>query len=192
MNKKTAFHKSSKTRVLLHRAVLLFCVWLAPAMNARADVQPSSLFTNDMILQRDRKTPIWGAADAGERVVVTFEKQKKSTTADENGNWRVELDPLAANAGATLTIEGKNKIELKNVAVGEVWICSGQSNMEWTLQNAKNGKAEVAAADYPQIRLFTVAKKTQRCAVARFERPVESLQSAKRQWFFGGRLFLRA
>ena len=101
--------------------------------------------------------PVWGWADAGEKVSVTFTGQTKTTKAGDDGKWMVKLDPLKANSkAASLTVTGNNKISLDNVLVGEVWICSGQSNMEWALRSSMNAKEEVAAADHPQIRLFNV------------------------------------
>jgi sialate O-acetylesterase len=110
-----------------------------------------------MILQRDLPVPIWGWADKGEEVSVSFGGESKSAEADGNGKWMVKLSALKANAKpAKMKIEGKNKITLENILVGEVWICSGQSNMEWRLSGTTNAKEEVAASDHPLIRLFDV------------------------------------
>ena len=101
--------------------------------------------------------PVWGWAEVGEEVTVSFAGQTKKTTAGDDGKWMIKLDSLKANAkGSTLTISGNNKINLDNVLVGEVWICSGQSNMEWAIRQSMNPKEEAAAANYPQIRLFNV------------------------------------
>jgi sialate O-acetylesterase len=110
-----------------------------------------------MVLQRELPVPVWGLADTGEEVTVTFGGQSKTTEAGKDGRWQVKLDALKANAkGQALTISGKNKVTLKDVLVGEVWICSGQSNMEWRLAQTLNGKDEVAKANHPLIRLFNV------------------------------------
>ena len=110
-----------------------------------------------MVLQRNLPVPIWGWADPKEEVTVTFSNQSKTTTADTNGNWMVKLDPLSAHTQpATLSVQGTNKIELQNILVGEVWICSGQSNMEWHVRQCANQQEEIANANYPQIRLFDV------------------------------------
>jgi len=125
--------------------------------HVHADVKLASIFSDSMVLQRDLPVPVWGKAAAGEKVSVTFGDQTKQAEADKDGRWQVKLDPLKANAeGQTLTVTGNNEIVLKDVLVGEVWICSGQSNMEWGLGGALNGPEEVAAADHPLIRLFDV------------------------------------
>ncbi len=123
----------------------------------RAEVKLPSILGSGMVLQQEMETPIWGWADKGEEVTVTFAGQTKTATADDDGKWSVRLDKLKASAqGRPLIINGKNKIELADVLVGEVWICSGQSNMEWSIAQSLNGKEEVAASDHPQIRLFNV------------------------------------
>jgi len=129
--------------------------------HARAEVKLASIFTDSMVLQCDMPVPVWGWAGKGEGVTVEFGGQSKTATASKDGNWKVTLDKLTATGQPhTLTVSGSNKIELKDVLVGEVWICSGQSNMEWPLQMSLNGKDEVAAAKHPQIRLFNVVGHT--------------------------------
>jgi len=140
----------------------LFCLSMALVFaglitSAQADVKLASIFGDSMVLQRDLPVPVWGWADAGEEVTVTLGDQSKKVTADADGRWQVKLDPLKANGeGQMLKVSGKNTIELKDVLIGEVWICSGQSNMEWPLQSTINANEEVAAASHPQIRLFNV------------------------------------
>jgi sialate O-acetylesterase len=110
-----------------------------------------------MVLQQARPLPVWGLADAGEKVEVTFAGKSQTATADAKGAWRVDLPSQSATATpATLTVRGHNTIELHDVLVGEVWFCAGQSNMQRTLAESANGDAAVAAADHPQIRLFNV------------------------------------
>jgi sialate O-acetylesterase len=136
---------------------LTFLTLLTVAFTASADVTLPPVLGSGMVLQRDLPVPVWGWADAGEKVSVTFAGQTKTTKAGAKGKWMVKLDPLKANSkAASLTVTGNNKISLDNVLVGEVWICSGQSNMEWALRSSMNAKEEVAAADHPQIRLFNV------------------------------------
>ena len=103
--------------------------------------------------------PIWGWADAGEDVTVSFAGQTKTTKAGDDKKWLVKLDALKVAEPAELTVKGKNTIVVKNVIVGEVWLCSGQSNMEFGINGTKNSKEEIAGAKYPKIRLFTVQKK---------------------------------
>src|SRR5262245_7154710 len=127
---------------------------------ASAEVKLAPIFGPDMVLQRQRPVPVWGRADAGEKVTVAFAGQSKSTTAAADGTWRVALDPLTANSNPDkLTVTGTNKIELTNVLVGEVWVCSGQSNMAWKLPESANGAEGTAAADHPQRRLYFVPRR---------------------------------
>ncbi len=115
-----------------------------------------ALFTSHMVLQRDQKDKVWGWAEKGEEVTVSINGQTKKATAGDDGKWMVELDPLPAGGPHTLTIEGKNKITLDDVLVGEVWICSGQSNMEWPIAVTNDPDLERLSANYPQIRLISV------------------------------------
>jgi len=137
---------------------------------ARADVVPNPLFSDNMVLQRGSALPIWGKADPGEQIQVTLERKApgeaavaaSGTTADKDGNWKVTLPEQKAGDGYSLTIKGKNAIDLKNVAVGDVWICSGQSNMQWTLSaltKDEQGKKAAAAATNPNLRLFSVQRR---------------------------------
>jgi len=130
---------------------------------ARADVTPNPLFANDAVLQQGMKVPVWGTADPGERVTVEFAGQSVSTTADSAGKWLVHLAPMKADGKPQmLTISGENKIVLTNILVGEVWICSGQSNMERQLglrggqKPITDWEKEVADAKHPEIRQFYV------------------------------------
>ena len=122
-----------------------------------AEVKLPNVIGNGMVLQRDLPVPIWGWAEKGEKISVSFAGQTKTTKAGDDGKWMIKLDKLEANAKASsLTVKGSNEIKLDDVLVGEVWICSGQSNMEWRLSGTTNAKEEVAAADHPLIRLFDV------------------------------------
>jgi sialate O-acetylesterase len=122
---------------------------------ARADVALPPFFSDHMVLQREGKAPLWGTAAVGEKVTVRFRDQEKQATAGENGTWRIELSGLKAGGPDELVIEGKNKITLQDVLVGEVWVGSGQSNMGGRVGGyAKNDPtlAEWAKKTYPQIR----------------------------------------
>ena len=115
-----------------------------------ADVKLPNVIGNGMVLQCDMPVPIWGWADAGEEVTVSFAGETKNTKTGKNGKWMVKLSPLKANAKpANLTVKGSNEIKLENILVGEVWICSGQSNMEWSIRSSMNAKEEIAASDHP-------------------------------------------
>lgn len=131
----------------------------AVAAPARADVKLPAVIGDHMVIQQGMPVPIWGWADSGEEVTVSAAGQKKTATAAE-GKWVVRLDALKAGGEPIeIKITGKNEITLKDVLVGEVWVCSGQSNMEWPVRLANNPDGEIKAANYPQIRLFTVPKK---------------------------------
>ncbi len=124
-----------------------------------AAVKLPAVISANMVLQREEPVQVWGWADAGEKVTVTFAGQSVSTTADAQGNWSVKLKPMKASSeGRPLTVKGANEIKLDNVLVGEVWIASGQSNMQWTVSRSANAQKEIAAADYPHIRFFTVRR----------------------------------
>ncbi|MDB6122371.1 MAG: Sialic acid-specific 9-O-acetylesterase [Pedosphaera sp.] len=122
---------------------------------ARADVRLSALFSDNMVLQQGMRTPIWGWADEGEVVTVSFRGQKVKATA-KDGKWMAKLSNLKAGGPDSLTVSGKNTIELKNVLVGEVWVCSGQSNMEFALRNSFGAQADIDSSTNPNIHLFAV------------------------------------
>ena len=122
----------------------------------------ASLFTNGMVLQQGIPVPIWGSASSGSTITVCFAGQQVSVTADADGRWLVRLAPLTANAApAVLEVISSDgsKITLTDILVGEVWVCSGQSNMEWLLTGTLNGGEEVMRAHFPDIRLFTVPQR---------------------------------
>src|SRR2546423_6520640 len=114
--------------------LLLPLLWIITASPLRAEVKPHGLFTDGCVLQQGMPAPVWGMAKAGEKVTVKIAGQSQSTTAASNGTWMVKLKPLKAGGPFSMTIAGENTIEIKNVLVGEVWICSGQSNMQWDLR----------------------------------------------------------
>lgn len=125
------------------------------APSTRADVGLPSVFSDHMVLQRDLPVPVWGTATPGEAVTVRFADRIASTVADAEGRWRVTLDPLAASAEArTMVVEGRNRLEIEDVLVGEVWICGGQSNMEWTVDQSSDPAAEKRTANRPTLRLI--------------------------------------
>ena len=142
---------------VLGAVLVLFCL----AAVAAADVKLPGAFGDHMVLQRGMPVPVWGWADPSETVTVTLAGQSKTATADGAGKWSVKLDAMKAGGPHELKAQGKTgAVQLSDVLVGEVWLCSGQSNMEWTVGGAMNKDAEIASADYPKIRMLTVAKKT--------------------------------
>ena len=126
-----------------------------------ADVKLPSVIGDNMVLQRGKKVTIWGWAKPGEEVMagVSWNGMRWAVTADEEGKWMFKMNPPKAGGPYEMTISGKNMIKIKNIMVGEVWVCSGQSNMQMSVQNSNNAKEEIAAADYPNIRLFSVTRK---------------------------------
>ena len=129
----------------------------------RADVTPASLFTDHAVLQEGQTVPIWGTAAPGEQVRVSIQNQSQSTTAAPDGKWRIDLPALNEGGPYDLTIAGNNTLTLHDIYIGEVWLCSGQSNMDFTVAKTKkysfagtkNEAEEVAAANYPTIRMFS-------------------------------------
>ena len=141
-------------------------MWIVTAFAAAecvAAVSMPRVFGDNMVLQQGQPVPVWGKAAPGEKVSVSFAGQTATTTADAQGKWRLKLVPLRACAeGAEFRVMGENTLVFKNVVVGEVWFCSGQSNMEFTMSSrrkVKNWEKEVAAANWPLIRHFNVAHK---------------------------------
>jgi sialate O-acetylesterase len=115
-----------------------------------------AIFSDHMVLQRDQKDKVWGWADPGEEVTVTIKDQTKTATAGSDGSWHVMLDPLPTGGPYTLTVKGKNTITFDDVLAGEVWICSGQSNMQFGVGGAVDGDLEILSANFPGIRLISV------------------------------------
>ncbi len=139
---------------LLLLSVLLPCY--CGVRSACAEVKLPSLISDRMVLQQGMPVAVWGKAEPGESITVEFRGQKSGDTAGQDGNWRVWLLPLEAGGPFEMKISGKNEITLKEIMVGEVWVCSGQSNMEWQVARALNGEQEAAQADNPEISLFKV------------------------------------
>jgi sialate O-acetylesterase len=154
--------RSRNSKRIAQATAFLFAAALAvlgSAARVRADVSLPDVLSDSMVLQRGVRVPVWGRAEPGEAVTVGFAGQTKKATAGADGRWRVWLDPLRANATAqVLTVSGKNRVELKDVLVGEVWLVSGQSNMQFTLAETREAQAAIAAASHPNIRLFNVSR----------------------------------
>ncbi len=124
---------------------------------ARGDVSLNNMFGDHMVLQQGIRNRVWGKADPGEAVTVALGTQTHSTTAGPDGRWQVLLDPVQEYGGPhTLTVKGKNTITFNDVLIGEVWVCAGQSNMQWSIDQSNDPDLEKAAANYPNIRLISV------------------------------------
>lgn len=127
--------------------------------SALADVRLPSVFGSHMVMQRRKPLPVWGWADPNETVTVVFNKQTRSVKAGKDGKWRLNLDPMEAGGPYQLLVKGKkNTVTFDDVLMGEVWVCSGQSNMEWPLRSAANAKEEIKVANHPNIRQLLVKK----------------------------------
>ncbi|UOR05958.1 sialate O-acetylesterase [Hymenobacter aerilatus] len=139
------------------RCVLPLLAATLAATTTHAAVRLPKLVGDHMVLQRDKPLPIWGWADAGEAVTVMFKgKTYKATPTGDAGKWMVQLPATPAGGPYALVVKGQNTITVHDVLMGDVWLASGQSNMEWPLREANNGAQEVAAANFPNIRLLDV------------------------------------
>lgn len=137
--------------------LLVFICILYPHNYVCAAITTPKIFSDNMVLQREKPVPVWGWAGAGDKITVEFAGQRKETTAGADGRWEIRLDPMpACKEGGVLTITGNGKDVLKfsDVVVGEVWICSGQSNMAFGLGNAEGAQKDIEVADLPGLRLF--------------------------------------
>ncbi len=145
-------------RWLLRGVVFGVAVWSASVGWAQADggTRVPSFFSDHMVVQRDAPVRVWGWDQPGTSVSVTMGDQHLQAKADEHGAWAVELPGLPAGGPHELTIAGTKKIKISDILAGEVWICSGQSNMEWTVAASDNSEAEIAAGEHPTIRHFKV------------------------------------
>jgi len=143
-------------RFLFHSIIVV----ILSAVFVQAETKLPSILGSHMVLQQGEKCPIWGWDDSDKVVTVEFAGQKHTAKVSDGGRWEVHLDPMKANAkGQTLTIRGSSKLELTDVLVGEVWLCSGQSNMEWRVVQSANSKEEIANANHPLIRHIKIPHK---------------------------------
>jgi len=150
--------------------MLLFLIGFLPLLIgsfAYSGVTLPRVFGSNMVLQRDRQAPIWGCASPSEEITITLSVEAEdvepvsaitTAVADTDGNWQAKLPAVAAGGPYTLRIKGSNTLELTNVLFGEVWVCSGQSNMEWPVSISNDSEEEIAAALYPKIRLFHIPR----------------------------------
>ncbi|MBN2775281.1 MAG: sialate O-acetylesterase [Prolixibacteraceae bacterium] len=137
---------------------LTFILLLVFSLSANGNIKLPKIFSSNMVLQQGIEIPVWGWADPGERVNVTFNNSTERIRADKEGKWRVSLPVQEYGGPYIMTITGNNSITFKNVMIGEVWVCSGQSNMEFRVSQAINAEEEIKDAKYPNIRLFTVPR----------------------------------
>ena len=138
------------------RTAVCLCSLLLLTSVACADVKVPALFTDHMVLQQGQKNRVWGWADPGESVTVTIANKPYTATPADGGRWEVVLEPLSVGGPYTLSIQGKNTITISDVLIGEVWICSGQSNMQWSVNQSTDADLDKLSARFPNIRFISV------------------------------------
>ncbi|MBN1293487.1 MAG: sialate O-acetylesterase [Candidatus Latescibacteria bacterium] len=136
--------------------VLSIILFLISAMPVFSDVKLPGIFGNNMVLQQNMQIPIWGTADPGEKVTVMIDGKRFENKAGKDGCWMVKLKKMKYGGPYTMTVQGKNNISYSGILIGEVWICSGQSNMAWTIGNVTDIDSEVTKANLPEIRMITI------------------------------------
>src|ERR1043166_8424666 len=142
-----------RTHSYLTAALVFIAVSLS---NTHAEIRLPAVFSSHMVLQQDKPIIIWGWASPNEKVTIQLGSETRQTQANDRGEWKATLPALKAGGPHKLTVSGANTIAFDDVMVGEVWLCSGQSNMEMGIGMSQNGKDEIAAADHPGIRLLMV------------------------------------
>src|SRR4051812_1707799 len=147
-------------------ALWLILAALGTAAEPRAELALHTLFQDHMVLQSDFACPIWGSAEAGDEISVSIGGQKKTAKAGADGKWSLKLDPTKAGGPHEMTVAGKTSVSVKDVLFGEVWVCSGQSNMEMVVSSSNNFAEEKAAANFPNVRHFLVKKNPQDAPVS--------------------------
>lgn len=149
-------------RVFLRLSVLILSIFFVQPTLRAADAPTAlhlpAIFSDNMVLQRNFAAPIWGTAAPNTSVTVTIAGQTKQATAAADGKWMIKLDPAKEGGPFELTVSGPSSITYKNVMFGDIWICSGQSNMEWVVRNSKDAQAAIDASTNSNVRLFTVKK----------------------------------
>jgi sialate O-acetylesterase len=146
-----------KIQFLYAAGVVLLSVFSAVTLHA--DVTMPNIFNSNMVLQREKDVPVWGWSSPGEKISIKFMAQNLQTTADASGKWQTKLAPMSAGGPFKMEVSGKNNtLVFKNVLVGEVWLCSGQSNMQWPVKKSLNPELETVNANHPEIRLFYVPR----------------------------------
>jgi sialate O-acetylesterase len=143
----------------LFSGVFLLTVGMAVDFTLQAEVRLPKVFGSHMVLQQDKPIVVWGWAEPNEAVTVEIAGQSQKAQANDRGEWKAVVSALKAGGPYTVTVSGSSKVQFEDVMVGEVWLCSGQSNMEMGIAAARDAKDEVAAADYPGIRLLKVTKR---------------------------------
>ena len=146
-------HALKMHKYLLHLALFPFLL----SLHLHAEVSLPAIFGNNMVLQRDHENPVWGWAKKGEQITVSIDDQSHETTAAEDGSWRIMLKPMTATGKPlTMSVKGDNKRHFENILVGEVWLCSGQSNMGMSVSRAEDADLEMMSAKHPNLRIISI------------------------------------
>lgn len=148
----------ARKRTLVRIGLFVLVAVLSAAQLSAAVTLPK-IFGDGMVLQRDKPIPVWGWADAGEEVFIRLGEFGTKVVADAEGAWMFRFPPMKAGGPHELVVTGKNKVAIGNIMVGEVWVCSGQSNMEWPVNRTDNWEEVVAGCADPMIRLFHVPRR---------------------------------
>ncbi|MFB6342766.1 sialate O-acetylesterase [Saccharicrinis sp. FJH62] len=143
----------------MKKIALFFLLGLLSVASVDADIKVAKIFGPGMVLQKGLKNPIWGWADKGEKIKIEFAGKTIHTRANKEGKWLVKLPEMDYGGPYKMVISGNNTIVFDDILIGEVWVCSGQSNMEFSVQSVKNSTQEIAEANYPKLRMFTVPKR---------------------------------
>lgn len=167
----------------MKRVILVVGFLFLFTISVQADIRLPSIIGSNMVLQQKLANPIWGWADAGEEVTVSINGQAKSTKTGTDGKWSVVLNPQDVGGPFILTIKGKNELTLENVMVGEVWLASGQSNMQWGVQNSTNSSNDIEQADLPNLRLITVPNVSKTTPQDNFNGKWEPCTPQNVRWF---------
>jgi sialate O-acetylesterase len=154
---------------LLPATILFLLLTALRPESTQADIRLPNVFTSHMVVQQDKPIVIWGWAAPHEKVTIQIAGEKGEATANEKGEWKATLPALKAGGPHTLKVSGSSEVQLEDVMVGEVWLCSGQSNMEMGIGMSKDGKEEIAAANYPGIRLLMVPNRWTPTAQTNFD-----------------------
>jgi sialate O-acetylesterase len=142
----------------MKKSYFLFICFLSFAINLHAEIKVPRFFSNNMVLQQNQEITIYGIANPSEKITASFKNELKNVIADKNGNWSVKFNASKAGGPFAMELKGENLLKFSEVYIGEVWFCSGQSNMGWRLENATNGLEELQNANFPEIKLFQVSR----------------------------------
>ncbi len=151
----------TRTQAVFFSLLVCALFTLCRPLESLATVRVASVFADNMVLQQNAKIPIWGWASPKETVQVELNGIRQSAPTNEHGVWRVELPPMTAGGPYELIVRGDNKIVFKDVYLGEVWLCAGQSNVTFPLKRAEDSQKEISTSTYPQLRFLTIPPKSE-------------------------------